>query len=123
MVGLPAWVLLCRRWSGYRPLKRVLEVLGFLGLHAVAALFLSLTVLLPNPVALLLPLVPAARLVLGSLPAMRNAPALIELVLSVGLIVLALVPPSGSINVGLVHCGGNRHRGSDTRLVHRSQTG
>ncbi len=93
LVGLPAWVLLCRRWSGYRPLRKVLEVLGFLGLYAVAALLLSLTVFLPNPVALLLPLVPAARLFLGALPALRNVPALIELVLSVGLVVLAFMPP------------------------------
>jgi hypothetical protein len=93
LVGLPAWILLCRRWSGYRALKKVLEVLGFLGLYAVAALLLSLTVFVPNPVVLLLPLVPAARLYSGALPALRNLPALIELILSVGLVVLAFVAP------------------------------
>jgi hypothetical protein len=95
LVGLPAWVLLCRRWSEYRPRQRVLEVLGFVVLYAGAALVFVLSIYLPNPVALLLPLVPAARLYFDALPVSRNMPALVGLVLSVGLLVLVLLQPQG----------------------------
>ncbi|RJT75625.1 hypothetical protein D6T63_17540 [Arthrobacter cheniae] len=93
LVGLPAWVMLCQRWSRYRLRRKFLEVLGFAGLYAGASLLFALCVYLPNPAALLLPLVPAAQLYFGALPVQRNLPALIGLVLSVGLVVLAALQP------------------------------
>ncbi|MHA7278188.1 hypothetical protein ACX80H_00345 [Arthrobacter sp. MDT2-2] len=95
LVGLPAWVLLRRRWGEYRSQKKALEVLGFVGLYAAASLVFVLSVYLPNPVALLLPLVPAARLYFDALPVSRNMPELVGLVLSVGLVVLVLLQPQG----------------------------
>lgn len=105
LVGLPAWVLLCQRWSKYRLRRKFLEVLGFAALYAGASLLFALSVYLPNPAALLLPLVPAAQLYLGALPTKRNFPALIGLALSVGLVVLAALQPEANWGAPWSHAG------------------